>query len=108
MKWSQKIGGHWYYFNGSGVMQTGWITWRDGTKSFFDWDGRALSGWRSFSGVKYYFDPATGISERWSQRIDGKWYYFNTASDKGTLGAILANTTTPDGYQVDANGAWIR
>lgn len=40
--------------------------------------------------------------------IDGKWYYFNTASDKGTLGAILANTTTPDGYQVDANGAWIR
>ena len=40
--------------------------------------------------------------------IDGKWYYFNTASDKGTLGAMLANTTTPDGYQVDANGAWIR
>ena len=22
--------------------------------------------------------------------IDGKWYYFNTASDKGTLGAMLA------------------
>lgn len=40
--------------------------------------------------------------------IDGKWYYFNTASDKGTLGVMLANTTTPDGYQVDANGAWIR
>lgn len=39
VKWSQKIGGFWYYFNGSGVMQTGWITWRDGTKSFFDWDG---------------------------------------------------------------------
>jgi glucan-binding YG repeat protein len=40
--------------------------------------------------------------------IDGKWYYFNTASDKGTFGVMLANTTTPDGYQVDANGAWIR
>ena len=80
VKWSQKIGGSWYYFNGSGVMQTGWITWRDGTKSFFDWDGRALSGWRSFSGVKYYFDPDTGISKRWSQRIDGKWYYFDGKS----------------------------
>ena len=80
VKWSQKIGGSWYYFNGAGVMQRGWITWRDGTKSYFDWDGKALTGWRSFGGVKYYFDPATGVSKRWSQRIDGKWYYFDGKS----------------------------
>ena len=84
VKWSQKIGGSWYYFNGSGVMQTGWITWRDGTKSYFHPDASghatALTGWRSFSGVKYYFDKATGISKRWSQKIDGKWYYFDSSS----------------------------
>lgn len=33
--------------------------------------------------------------------IDGKSYYFDTA------GNMLANTTTPDGYQVNADGAWV-
>ena len=86
-RWSQKIDGSWYYFNGDSVMQTGWITWKDGTKSFFDWDGKALLGWRSFQGRKCYFDPATGISQRWSQKIDGSWYYFDGDSvmHKGLL-----------------------
>ena len=77
VKWSQKIGGSWYYFNGSGAMHTGWITWADGTKSYFGQDGRAATGWRSLGGVKYYFNPSTGISVRWLQKIDGRWYYFN-------------------------------
>ena len=86
-RWSQKIDGSWYYFDGASVMQTGWVTWKDGTKSFFDWDGKALLGWRSFQGRKCYFDPATGISKRWSQKIDGSWYYFDGDSfmHKGLL-----------------------
>ncbi len=41
------------------------------------------------------------------QQIGGKWYYFN--SEKGSLeGILLRNTTTPDGYQVGADGAWIQ
>ena len=79
-RWSQKIDGSWYYFNGDSVMETGWITWKDGTKSFFDWDGKALLGWRSFQGRKCYFDPNTGISRRYSQKIDGAWYYFSSDS----------------------------
>lgn len=66
VKWSQKIGGAWYYFNGAGVMQTGWVTWRDGAKSYFHPDAKghaaALLGWRSFNGKKYYFDPRTGMT----------------------------------------------
>ncbi len=83
-RWSQKIDGKWYYFDGSSRMQKGWVAWKDGTKSYFHPDSSghaaALLGWRSFSGVKYYFDPATGISKRWSQRLGGYWYYFDSAS----------------------------
>lgn len=38
---------------------------------------------------------------QWKE-IGGKFYYF------GSDGYILLNTTTPDGYQVDASGAWVR
>ena len=85
VKWEQKIGGHWYYFNGSGVMQTGWVTWSKlGTKSYFDADGRARTGWHTIGGKRYYFDPATARSVRWENRIGGSWYYFTAASEMQT------------------------
>ena len=56
------------------------------------------------------------------QQIDNKWYFFN---ERGYMvtgwvqwkniwyycsnnGDMLVNTTTPDGYRVDSNGAWVR
>ena len=38
---------------------------------------------------------------QWEQ-INGVYYYF------GQDGYMYANTTTPDGYQVDASGAWVQ
>lgn len=38
----------------------------------------------------------------WYQDIDGKWYYFDNQS-----GYMLANTTTPDGFYVAEDGAWL-
>ena len=39
----------------------------------------------------------------------GPDYYLNDGSVADLpLGACLTNTTTPDGYQVDASGAWYR
>ena len=85
VKWERKIGNYWYYFNGSGVMQTGWVTWKaDGSKSYFDGGGRALTGWQKLGGKTYYFSPSNGRSVRWSQRIGGHWYYFNGASQMQT------------------------
>ena len=85
VRWSQRIGGYWYYFNGASQMQTGWVTWNnDKTKSYFDGSGRALTGWQKFSGKWYYFNPSNGKSVRWSQRIGGYWYYFNGASQMQT------------------------
>ena len=85
VKWSQKIDGYWYYFDGSGVMQTGWVTWKaDSSKSYFDGNGRALTGWQKLGGKTYYFDPSSGRSLRWEQTIGGARYYFNGASQMQT------------------------
>lgn len=50
----------------------------------------------------WWYDNQDGTYAKsgWSQ-IDGSWYYFDEA------GWMLSNTTTPDGYQVSASGAWV-
>ena len=82
--WTQRIDGKIYYFNGQHQMHTGWLTWNaDSRKSYFNLgsDGKApaLTGWQQIGGKWYYFDPATGKSLRWGQKVkgsDGKEYFF--------------------------------
>ena len=74
----------WYYFHerpdGSmGHMYTGWNE-IDGSWYFFGRDGRMMTGWRWINRRCYYMDP-----------ISGRMY---------------SNTVTPDGFTVDATGAW--
>ena len=40
------------------------------------------------------------------QQMGGKWYYVSKDEGSGTMGALLRNTITPDGYHVDQTGAW--
>lgn len=47
----------------------------------------------------YQNDDGSYPTNSW-QEIDGKQYYF------GNDGYMLHDTTTPDGYYVDANGVW--
>ncbi len=80
----------WYHFDAAGYMQTGWFT---------DTDGR-----------RYYLNPVSdgtqgAMAVGW-RPIDGCWYYFNEVSD-GYKGALYTDTTTPDGYKVDAGGRWV-
>lgn len=51
------------------------------------------------AGWKYQKDETSFYTDGW-QWIDGKCYYFTPE------GYCLINTTTPDGYTVDSNGAW--
>lgn len=81
---------HWYHFSASGIMDTGWI--KDNLGNWY---------YLNVSADKVYGSMVTG----WNL-IDGKWYYFNEKSD-GFKGTLLTDTTTPDGYQVDADGVWI-
>ncbi len=74
-----KNNGKWYYFNQTGYMSTGWV---------------------QVSGQWYYMNQDGSMAVGW-MKVDNKWYYLTGS------GECLLNTTTPDGYQVDGNGAWM-
>ena len=60
-------------------------------------------GWlQAADGKWYYLNPTYGGMVTGWVMADGKWYYLDTVN-----GDCLMNKTTPDGYQVDENGAWI-
>ena len=101
---------HSYYFNGAGVMQTGFITWtKDGTRSYYDPStGAALTGWQDVSGKTYYFHPTTLRAVRYIQNgligRDGKKhdYYFNGL---GQMFTGLLKWGAGDYSYYDSNGA---
>ena len=110
-----RLNGWWFCYDDGTFPHDEWVylTWNGRSDwYYFDVDGWMEDGWLYRNNNWYYlhtqYDNTRGRMYTGWHEINGKWYYFNTASDKGTLGAMLANTTTPDGYQVDANGAWIR
>ena len=79
---------YWYYFLDSGYMATGWVE-VNGSKYYLfpnsdGWKGRMLTGW---------------------QWIDGNCYYLDSQGQNE--GALYRNTTTPDGFTVDAEGRWV-
>ncbi len=96
--------GHWYFIKNDGNRAAGeWVT-VNGLDYWFDADGTMATEWRRFTnGSWYYFKPSSGyaVKSQWVQD-GGAWYYL------GADGVLLTNTTTPDGYQVDANGVWIQ
>ncbi len=81
---------HWYFFDANGYMVTGWHNWNNN--------------------LFYLYPVADGnrgyMFTGWNQ-ISGKWFYFET--EKGSNeGALYVNRTTPDGYNVGEDGAWIQ
>ena len=98
--WHQDDRGWYYIVDGKKTANT-WQT-IDGLDYWFDGDGYMATGWRQYSnGAWYYFKPSIGYMMKNCWISDGgNWYYL------GSDGAMLTNTTTPDGYPVDANGIW--
>ncbi len=98
-------GGKWYYFGNSCVAYTGWGK-IDGKWYYFGKDCAMVTGWIQLGTTWYYLTPGNGEMVTGWATIGGKSYYFS--KEANTLGAMLANTTTPDGYKVGADGAWVK
>jgi len=94
-----KLDNIWYHFDGSGWMQTGWIK-DNGTWYYLDGSGAMKTGWVKDNGSWYYLQDSGAMKTGW-MKVSGKWYYAYSS------GALAINTTTPDGYRVNANGEWV-
>ena len=125
--------GNWYYMNTTpgpelGQMVLGWVKDEKTNKWYYmnDNTGILKTGWHKDpqDGRWYYLNSNGEMLVGW-QKIDGKWYYFNTNTPQNTytwdanafkwnylnnsvrpFGSMYAGEKTPDGYTVDANGAW--
>ena len=95
----EKINGVWYRFDNSGWMQTGWVK-DNGTWYYLNKSGSLATGWVKDNGSWYYLDQSGAMTTGWFT-VSGKWYYAYSS------GALAVNTTTPDGYEVNANGEWV-
>ena len=96
-----------YAFDAEGNMRSGWIQDEKGIWYFMSDTqdssyGAMVRGWIMTGGKWYYLSPVNGSMLTGWQEIEGKWYLL--AGD----GSLYVNTTTPDGFPVDSNGAWIR
>lgn len=62
----------------------------------------ATNEWKYVREKWYYFgEDGRSKQNTWAE-IDGKWYYFDQWS------VMLHGTTTPDGYYVGSDGAWVK
>ncbi|WP_432626735.1 hemoblobin-interacting domain-containing protein [Brotaphodocola sp.] len=93
--------GEWSYRLGQGLVQNEWLLCQ-GKWYRFDANGKMLTGWYQDQETKiwYYLGTDGAMVTGWAA-VNGRWYYMNAN------GQMLANQTTPDGYQVNADGAWV-
>ena len=116
--WIYKESG-WYYIDpATGFMKTGWIQDEKGRWFYLETaadqggvEGRLHTGWmKDTNGNWYFMNTVPGADfgamlTGW-QWIDNSCYYFGT--DAATnIGKLYMNTTTPDGYKVNADGRWV-
>ena len=114
---------NWYFFDDKSNMITGW--YKDSkTKAWYYLNpnkgtdnGKMLTSWfkttdGSVNNKEYWYfaDSKSGVMYKGWVLIGDKWYYFAPAnmSDGRPEGSLYTNTTTPDGYKVNANGEWIQ
>ena len=101
----RQIGGYWYYFDGNGVMQTGFVN-LGGKTVYYNSDGQMQYGEQKINNAWYYFDTITGARitgfynlpgktvyygsdgqmRYGEQKINNAWYYFDTTTGARVTG----------------------
>lgn len=113
-----------YFFDDSGVMQTGWQT-VDGSTYYFNNDGIMQTGFQTISGNKYYLGDSGVLHTGWLSHknqtyycsssnggklatgkwtIDGENYYFN---NDGIMATGAVEIKSGDTYYFDENGHFL-
>lgn len=98
--WKQILN-DWYYFDGNGNRQIGWLF--SGQRWYYldINDGKLLTGWRFVNEKWYYLNPTGGeMLTGWVQLQPNVWYYLYPDGS-------MASNTNIDGYWLDATGKWI-
>ena len=103
-----KIGNHWYYFNAVGQMQTGFVTLKDGRLVYYNADGQMQYGEQKINGKWYHFQTDNGNTARgWYTLEDGRRVYYDvdgTGNGQGMLHG-LGKVGNDYYYFNDATGA---
>ncbi|MDO4789328.1 MAG: cell wall-binding protein, partial [Johnsonella sp.] len=83
----------WYFFNQSGYMNTGWLTW---------------------NGNWYYLNENSdqnvikgSMAKGW-QMINGKWYYFYEKTEGNNPAGSMAKSIVIQGYSINEDGVWVK
>lgn len=97
--WKQ-VDGIWYFFDGEGYITTSWRQ-INGVWYFFNASGAMVTGWVQSGNDWYYMNQSGAMATGWVQS-GNDWYYMSPS------GAMLSNTTTADGYRLDASGRWVK
>ena len=96
--WQRDAIGQWAFAE-NGSYAVGWRR-IDNAWYFFGTDRVMTTGWQFVNGIWYYLNSNGKMAVGWKQ-VAGKWYYLRS------WGGMLSDGTTPDGYRVDASGAWV-
>ena len=99
--------GNWGYYDNDGNRHKGWIQTKDGYYYMDTASGVMLKGFKKIDGKWYYFTPETTAYTYEYDAVNEKWFY-KAGNTVRPHGSMYVNETTPDGYRVDANGAWQR
>lgn len=99
--WEPLPDNSWKFLKDSGTYgRSEWLNIK-GSWYLFNEDAVMITGWASVNGSWYYLNTNGAMLTGW-QLVDGRWYYLNAD------GSCLMDGVTPDGYRVDASGAWIQ
>lgn len=95
--------GVWKYRNVTGeYLADQWLLY-EGKWYRFDKDGNMITGWYQNPETKdwYYLWENGSMATGWVP-VNGRWYYLTAGS-----GEMAHDVTTPDGYKVNVDGAWV-
>lgn len=109
------ISGSWYYFDGSGYMQSG-CQRINGSWYWLGYDGAMRDGWQKVDGSWYYLSGSGAMVTGW-RNLGGTWYWLDAsgamAHDRWVGNYYLASSGAMatcqwiGEYWVGADGCWV-